>query len=47
MERKVGLLKMSAFSEDGELLSPRPTSPFLEESGGFIDTQEAAEQKGS
>lgn len=45
MERKVVLLKMLVFWNDGRLLSQRPLYPFLEWSEGFMHTQEAAEQR--
>lgn len=44
-EEKVGLFRMPAFRRDSGLLSQRPSSPFLEQSGGFIATQEEAEQR--
>lgn len=45
VERKVGLFKMSAFWEDGRLLSQRPSSQFLEQSRSFIGIQEAEKGK--
>lgn len=45
VERKVGLIKMLAFREDGGLSSQRPPSRDLEWSRSFIGTQEVAEQR--